>query len=85
MHLHAIAPRMSPYASAHVAAVLAGDDSTTALHGARHEIAAFADRLGSRNRRLPRTHGHGRRAEMIAAAQAAYDEIAARLAARGEL
>lgn len=83
MHLHAIAPRMSPYASAHVAAVLAGDDSTTALHGARHEIAAFADRLGSRNRRLPRTHG--RRAEMIAAAQAAYDEIAARLAARGEL
>ena len=77
-----IATKMSPYASANVAAMLAGDESVATLHGARREIAAFADRLVGRNRRIPHSAA---RAAMIATARAAYDDIAGRLAAQGEL
>ena len=73
---------MSPFASANVAALLAGDESVATMHGARREIAAFADRLVGRNRG---TQPRMARAALIATAQAAYDEIAARLAAQGEL
>lgn len=76
------AAKMSPYASAHVAALLAGDESIATMHSARREIAAFADRLVGRSRRIPRSAG---RAALIATAQAAYDDIAGRLAAQGEL
>lgn len=76
------ATKMSPYASVNVTALLGGDESVATMHGARREIAAFADRLVGRNRRIPHSAS---RATMIATAQAAYDEIAARLAAQGEL
>lgn len=75
------AAKMSPD-SANVSALLAGDESVETLHGARREIAAFADRLVGRNRRVPYSPV---RAELIASAQSAYDEIAGRLAAQGEL
>jgi len=76
------AAKMSPEASANVSAVLAGDNSVATMHAARREIAAFADRLVSRNRRAPYSHS---RNTLIATAQAAYDDIACRLAAQGAL
>lgn len=79
--IETIASHMSPDALA-VAAVLAGDDSTETLHAARREIAAYGDRLRGRNRGPAHRVG---RARLVAAADAAYDEIAARLVARGAL
>jgi len=76
------ASRMSPYASSSVTAMLAGDDSSSTLHGARREIAAYADRLVGRNRSPQHSKA---RAIQIATAQEAYDAIAAKLVARGEL
>ncbi len=68
---------MSPYASIATVAMIAGDESIATMHDARREIAAFADRLVRRQRRIPYSAA---RADMIVVAQAAYDEIARRLA-----
>lgn len=82
MSIATIATKMSPATSANVAALLAGDESIATLHAARREIADFADSIVGRGRRLPPSAG---RTALIAAAHAAYDEIAGRLAAQGEL
>lgn len=79
------ANKMSPYASINVAALLTGDDSVPTMHGARREIAAFADSLTGRNRRHAPISGNTIRSEIIRTAQAAYDEIATVLNEMGEL
>lgn len=76
-----IVSAMSPDRRAATEAYLAGDHSTETLHQARHEIAAYADRLAGRNRGKI---NYGRNT-LIAAAQAAYDQIAAVLDQRGAL
>ena len=81
-NIAAAAAKMSPYASTATAALLAGDKSVGTMHGARREIAAFADRLIGRNRCISPSAA---RAALVGTAQAAYDEIAVRLAGMGVL
>lgn len=70
-----IATLLSPYSSAAVTAVLGGDVRTETIDAARREVAAYADRLIARERRLP--YHPSSRQDTAALAQAAYDELAA--------